>query len=470
MGTALTGLAHDEGNARKNKDTLIKELEKPAAYVLPPFGGGQLKKAIQGIKAVAKGGRYGVDSQGRDVLQYPVFNDSVGEKVKNSLIGTLFGPAALPTGQAWIKSGFKSMGAEQTEVYKQLKDSGESERASYNFVKEIGAATAKGDDSKKDAQIALLQGSKLGNVQKNIVYYGMLANDKEKAVIEELDKDGAESKDIAGTLGKLSQASKAEDKRAALIEADLTDEQKQCVYEELIIKSKSKMMQTCLNDGMSINEFLQYANKFDGSDSFAERYNTLKSKGVKGTDAVNIVTGIAALQPMPGKSDVSFVQKLQVISSSSLNDAGKLSAVNAELDDTTVTKMNIASKNGINVDTYTEFQEILPNYDSDGSGRYSGKEVERALYDMDISNTERAVLWQVRTGYKNNPFDSAVGANIRAEAAADKETAKATTGNSLLTDLFGTAAASPLQPSKNTQSTTGKDSTTADDIQKIMFG
>lgn len=255
----------------------------------------------------------------------------------------------------------------------------------------------------------------------------MLANDKEKAVIEELDKDGAESKDIAGTLGKLSQASKAEDKRAALIEADLTDEQKQCVYEELIIKSKSKMMQTCLNDGMSINEFLQYANKFDGSDSFAERYNTLKSKGVKGTDAVNIVTGIAALKPMPGKSDVNFVQKLQVISSSSLNDAGKLSAVNAELDDTTVTKMNIASKNGINVDTYTQFQETLPRFDADGNGSYKQAEVETALDNMNLTNTERAVLWQLHTGGKHNPFDSAVGANIRAEAASNKEAAKAAT-------------------------------------------
>jgi len=474
---AAAGLASGEGNARKNKDTLLKELEKPAAYVLPPFGGGQLKKAIQGIKAVAQGGRYGVDSQGRDMLQYPVFNDSTGKTILNGVQAGLFGPTALPTGQAWIKSGFKSMGAEQTEVYKQLKDSGESERKSYDFVKEIGAATAEGDDSKKDAQIALLQGSKLGNVQKNIVYYGMLANDKEKAVIEELDKDGAESKDLAGTLGKLSQASKAEDKRAALIDADLSDAQKAIVYEKLISDKNPEIVKTCLSDGMSMNDYLKYAEYFEGSRDYAEKYTNMKSAGIAGTSAAEILTGLADLQPAAGDNEVTFAQKLRVIADSSLDDAGKLQAVNAALDKTTVKKMNQASGYGINVDTYTQFQETLPRFDADGNGSYKQAEVEAALDNMDLSNSERAVLWQLRTGGKNNPYDRTIGANIKAEAAADKQAAKAASGNSLLTDLFGAAAAptggktSPDQfGSSGTAALPSGGTTTAEDIQKIMFG
>ena len=467
---ASAGLLSGEGNARKNRDTLVRELEKPAAYVIPPFGGGQLKKAIQGIRAAAQGGRYGVDSQGRDVLQYPVFSDTLAAAAKNTVQAALFGPTALPTGRAWIQSGFKSAGAAQTEVYKQLLGTGEKEREAYSFINQLSAALPKGDETKKDVQLALLTGSTLNSTQRNIVYYGMLASDKEKELIEALDNMGAENKNIAGTLGNIYQASKAEDKRNALIDADLTDEQKQLIYKELISDKDPEIVQTCLDDGMSMNEYLKYASDFEGSKDYAEKYTNLKVAGITGTAAAEILTGMADLQPPAGKDEVTFTQKLRVIADSSLDDAGKLKAVNAALDKTTVTKMNQASGYGISVNTYTEFQETLPHYDADGNGSYKQAEVEAALDNMELSNTERAVLWQLRTGGKHNPFDSSIGVNIRAEAAADKETAKATSSNSLLTDLFGAAAASPLQSSGNAQSKKGGGSTTADDIQRIMFG
>lgn len=422
--SASAGLLSGEGNARKNKDTLARELEKPAAYVLPPFGGGQLKKAIQGIKAVVQSGRYGVDSQGRDVLQYPVFSDTLAEAAKNTVQAALFGPTALPTGRAWIQSGFKSMGAAQTEVYKQLISTGEKAREAYSLLNQLSAAASKGDETKKDAQLALLKGSALGNIQRNIVYYGMLASDKEKEVIEGLDNMGAEKADIAGVLGQIYQASKAADKRNALIGANLTDKQKQIIYKMLISDKDPEIVQTCLDDGMSMNEYLKYAADFEGSKEYAKKYTSMKAAGITGTAAAEILTGLADLQPPAGKDEVTFVQKLRVIADSALDDAGRLKAVNAALDKTTVQKMNQANGYGINVNLYTEFQETLPKYDADGNGSYKQAEVEAALDNMELSNTERAVLWQLRTGGKHNPFDSAVGANIRAKAAADKQAGK----------------------------------------------
>ncbi len=67
--TASGNLMSGEGNTRKNWDNILDELIAPVAYVVPPFGGGQLKKAYQGIKAVLESGKYSVDSQGRDILQ-----------------------------------------------------------------------------------------------------------------------------------------------------------------------------------------------------------------------------------------------------------------------------------------------------------------------------------------------------------------------------------------------------------------
>ena len=201
-----------------------------------------------------------------------------------------------------------------------------------------------------------------------------------------------------------------------------------------------------------------------------ERYNKMIASGCSSEDAKEVLSDIDGLEPQAGKDEVSFVQKLRAIADSSLDDAGKLAAVNATLDKTTKQKVNQASEYGVNVNTYTEFQEILPKYDADGNGSYKHAEVEAALDSMNLSNTERAVLWQLRTGGKHNPYDRAIGANIKAEAAADKQAAKAASEKSLLTDLFGAAATSPLQSSKKAQSKKGGGSTTAEDIQKIMFG
>lgn len=230
---------------------------------------------------------------------------------------------------------------------------------------------------------------------------------------------------------------------------------------------------------MSMNEYLKYAEYFEGSRDYAEKYTNMKASGIAGTSAAEILTGLADLQPAAGDNEVTFVQKLRVIADSSLDDAGKLQAVNAALDKTTVKKMNQASGYGINVDTYTQFQETLPRYDADGNGSYKQAEVEAALDNMDLTNSERAVLWQLRTGGKRNPFDSSIGANIRAEAAADKQAekaAKAASGNSLLTDLFGAAAApaggktTPDLFASSGSNTTSSGTTTAEDIQKIMYG
>ena len=43
-------------------------------YLATPFGGGQIRKAYQGATAAARGGSYTVDNEGRDILQYPVYN------------------------------------------------------------------------------------------------------------------------------------------------------------------------------------------------------------------------------------------------------------------------------------------------------------------------------------------------------------------------------------------------------------
>lgn len=421
---ASAGLLSGEGNARKNKDTLVRELEKPVAYILPPFGGGQAKKTIQGIRGVSEGGRYGVDNQGRDVLQYPM---AKGETIQS----ILFGPTSTQGGQKWIESGFKSLSADATDVYKKLVDAGSRERDAYDFVKQLAGAQKTGSQSKRDVQIGMLAGSKLNEDQKLIAYRGMMASDKEKAVIDTI---GVSEGDLSAALAKIGQASKAEDKRTALAASGLPDDEKEIIYTKLISDKNPEIVKTCLKDGVSMDEYMKYADAFEGSKDYAKKYQSMKTAGLSGSSAAEILTGLADLKPVAGKNEVTFVQKLRVIADSDLSDEQKLQAVGAALDKTTVQKVNQARGYGINVDLYTEFQETLPRFDANGNGSYTQAEVKAALDNMQLSNKERAVLWQLRTGGKKNPYDAAIGANIRAEAAADKQAAK---GQTVQDVLFG---------------------------------
>ena len=114
-----TGLITGEMDSRKAMSVLGKEMAKPASYLALPVGGGQVKKAVEGISAVKKGGSFGVDSEGRDTLQFPV------ERTAGNLIkGTVFGKYALPKAKDYVDSGFKSLSGPNTEKYKDAIEKG----------------------------------------------------------------------------------------------------------------------------------------------------------------------------------------------------------------------------------------------------------------------------------------------------------------------------------------------------------
>lgn len=111
------GLATGEMDRKKALNTIGKEVSKPLYYLLPPFGGGQIKKSVEGIQTVVKGGSYGVDSKGQQTLQFPVENANAGDYIKASL----FGKYALPLAKDYTESGYKSLNAKDTKGYQDTK-------------------------------------------------------------------------------------------------------------------------------------------------------------------------------------------------------------------------------------------------------------------------------------------------------------------------------------------------------------
>lgn len=129
----LLKLADSEVDGSKKADIALKEFSKPAAYLLAPFGGGQIKKAAEGIGTVLQGGSYALNNQGERQLQYPVFDSNPANYAK----GALFGKYAFDEAEDYIDSGFKKLSAKQTTAYDALTKNGVDRKAAYDTIREI---------------------------------------------------------------------------------------------------------------------------------------------------------------------------------------------------------------------------------------------------------------------------------------------------------------------------------------------
>ena len=180
---AIWSSNEDMAPAKKAK-TITDELIKPGLYLATPFGGGQIRKAYQGATAAARGGSYTVDNEGRDILQYPVYNGNAADRAKSWAQALLFGKTATEEAQSWVESGFKSLSAKETAAYQGMTEGGADQRESYAFV----TAMKKVDD--KNAKLAMLYAYDIPQNAKTAYYYSVMASDEEQAKMDALAADG----------------------------------------------------------------------------------------------------------------------------------------------------------------------------------------------------------------------------------------------------------------------------------------
>ena len=174
---ALLAKNEDMAPAKKAK-TITDELIKPGLYLATPFGGGQIRKAYQGATAAARGGSYTVDNEGRDILQYPVYNGNAADRAKSWAQALLFGKTATEEAQSWVESGFKSLSAKETAAYQGMTEGGEDQRETYAFVRAARKLEKNYD------KMMLLKAYDISDAAKAEYYYQVLAGDAQKAEME----------------------------------------------------------------------------------------------------------------------------------------------------------------------------------------------------------------------------------------------------------------------------------------------
>ena len=176
--------SNEDMDPKKKTQVLVDELSKPLSYAALPMGGGQVRKSLQGIMSVVNGGKYKLNNEGEQQLQYPTYTDRPGDVPLKLAQGVLFGRTATQEAQDWIENGFKSLSVKETKAYQAITEGGEDQRKTYTFVQAI-----KNVEKEYDKKM-LLKSYSISNAAKTAYFYQVFANEDQQKEMDKLDEQG----------------------------------------------------------------------------------------------------------------------------------------------------------------------------------------------------------------------------------------------------------------------------------------
>lgn len=428
----------------KRLNMLGTELAKPAMLLAFPFAGNQVMKAWKGVSTVLKGGSYTLTDAGERELQYAVHTDDPWQLFGKALMGAVMGKSALPEAKSWIAGGFGELNAAQTALYEDLLEADVGSREALDIIKSLRSAQKTEDLEKKQVQLNLLNDSNISDTGKAIVYYGMMASEKERELLDALADLGSSAEVAGNFVREMYRIEKlpAEQKRPAQAEAfhasRLSEPEKLAVVASMLgpdlvtdegnLTEYAKFL-TAADAGLAVDTYMDLRSKNADLDNVLEFMDT----GIPSEEAAQIVMNIKDLKPIAGEPSVSYSQRMQVILDSDLTEQQKLSAFSAVggLDDSIYEKIKLGYRMGMDLQAYVDLRKALPKYDANGDGRYAYKEVQNAI-DATFSYLgveEKAILWQLQDKSwkpKSNPYDREVGQRVYDALKADSSSAQTT--------------------------------------------
>lgn len=416
-GNLLRAATNEDWDSKKKRNAIWKEVSKPITYTALPFGGGQIKKAVEGIDATIRGGSYTYDADGNDILQYPVYNQSFGDSAKSIAESVLFGKTALPTGREWIGSGFKSFGAKETAAYKELTESGTSQKDVYDTLKAIraektnnGKRTAISDSSLTDNEKRILYNHIFGEKQENGTYKS--TRTEEIAAFKEA---GLDMDDFLKAQNRYTDIGK---------EYDTTSDK------ALAFSRWVNQQGWTADQKAAVNDSFKYYSQIPAT---AANYNSFADAGLSDETAYKLAKAINDLEPQDGADTVSSTQKWRAVVDTVKNTNDQLAALAQVMSESEYRKVSAGRAHGVEPSSYVAFKESLPKFDADGNGTFKQTEIKAAIDAMGekygtvlpggskLTIAQQAVLWQLANKSwkpKNNPYSVAIGQKVYNELNA----------------------------------------------------
>lgn len=450
MGKLLNAALNNEMAGSKRLEILKDELGGTiGTYILPPFGGGLGKKAVQTISGAMQGGRYKLNNEGERQLQYPIYSDEPKEAIWNVIYGSIAGPTALPTGREWIESGFKSLSVKETTAYNEMKKVGTDDEYAYETIQAYKAAET--NQEKRD----IIRNADMPGEAKAVMYYQLMASDNEKVQMDLL-------RDAGEDMGKVVEQylDIRDQNEAARAEAEAENNTEKSRKEMLEILGEAGLViedatvaemekdtiwaNRSLNETEKRAEFVRWLNETDYSDEEREairdailsegsgttnRYENLINRGIDDDIAYAIASDISRLEPLEGEESVSREQKRTVVFDRLADPEQQIKALETVNLESQQQKFVLAYENGVLPEVYAAVVAELPSFDEDGNGSLNQEEVKNALNkmgrgaftlpggtnDFTLSRQDKAVIWQLyNRSWKNtsNPFGTGVGKRI----------------------------------------------------------
>lgn len=238
IATNLGNLASGDVDPKKAWSEIGKEAAKPAFYIAPPIGGGQVKKVIESGIALKKGGSYGLDNDGQEKLRFAVDPDA-GSIIK----GLLFGQYAIGNSGDYVESGFKMLSAKKTKAYQALVAAGMKNTEAEKFVRSLPGNTSQMRTAILNSNLTTKQKQAVGNAldEKQIDYSSKesyadsFMKETQKEALAKIKKSGISDAD-ARKIYELTKGNMGGTKKVnALLEAGYREE----VMKRLGIKNES---------------------------------------------------------------------------------------------------------------------------------------------------------------------------------------------------------------------------------------
>ena len=435
----VKAVGNSDWSAGKRLGTAAKELAKPLTYILPPFGGGQIKKVWEGLSMITNGGSYTLDADGNPMLQYPLYSTrSDVQKALEAGQAMLFGKTTIRSGRAWVDGGFGNLSAEQTATYQALIAMDVEQADAFELLTQLREAEKTDEQSRTQVQREILRSSGLEGDALATVYYDLFTDEesKERAMLDELLADGADMGNAVLALMGIKDADAALTgaegscaKRDILRGSGLSDGEKRTIYRTMISESWDEEMDAFAEVGLNVDDFLevqnaharikeQYEDESDMATAFARwvnqqdytaaqktvirdslkywkmmpaqanRYDKAMESGLDDETAFDLASDLEALEPPEGKSSVQDIQKWRVAVDNAWSDEQQLQMLQAAgMNGKTYDKVSAAWDAGIAPAAWVRAQELRGEFDSDGNGSLTNADWTKLIDSMTTYDT-----------------------------------------------------------------------------------
>ena len=456
-GLNLLKVLDKEVDDRKKRNILGKELSKPLFYGALPFGGGQLKKMVEGAYTVMHGGDYGVDSDGHDILNFTAQDKNPVQSALRFGQNIIGGKMANREAREWIENDFQGLNGKQTEVFKRMIESGADGKEAFDALKKISKVKKMDGETTAAAKVRLIEGLSLSGEAKAELYIGNAATEREVEYFSKVRSRGGDISRIAAVLMELRAERDSLKDKEILLRANLSLEEKERLYREVLgTESEGDSIDEYLKVGLSITDYLkgkvaykkadqEYENKKDkalavasyinkqdytpeqkaflrqkmairASMPIAPRgYDTFLAAGLSEDVSYRISEVLNHLGPEEGKEVVSRAQQWGAVLSMELTAGDKEAAIFSLFNDGQKERIETGRLYGVTATDYARYLKLLN--EANVGDTVDQREAAAVIRKMMVSQRVKAALWQMQNkSWKgaNNPFDRSIGQRVSA--------------------------------------------------------